>query len=48
MVIGIAAQGDEHNMVLMAITNSLDDEDAVECLQNTTNPADVLRILSGN
>ncbi len=48
MVIGIAAQGDEHNMVLMAITNSLDDEDAVECLQNTTNPADVLRILNGN
>ena len=48
MVIGIAAEGDEHNMVLMAITNSLDDEDAVECLQNTTNPADVLRILSGN
>ena len=48
MVIGIAAQGDEHNMVLMAITNSLDDEEAVECLQNTTNPADVLRILSGN
>ncbi|MFB9141802.1 PTS mannitol transporter subunit IICBA [Vibrio artabrorum] len=48
MVIGIAAQGDEHNMVLMAITNSLDDEDAVNCLQNTTNPADVLRILNGN
>ena len=35
MVIGIAAQGDEHNMVLMAITNSLDDEEAVERLQNT-------------
>ena len=48
MVIGIAAQGDEHNMVLMAIPNSLDDEEAVECLQNTTNPADVLRILNGN
>ncbi|WP_299689197.1 PTS mannitol transporter subunit IICBA [uncultured Vibrio sp.] len=48
LVIGIAAQGDEHNMVLMAITNSLDDEEAVECLQNTTNPADVLRILNGN
>ncbi|MDN2480181.1 PTS mannitol transporter subunit IICBA [Vibrio astriarenae] len=47
MVIGIAAQGDEHNMVLMAITNSLDDEEAVECLQNTTNPEDVLRILNG-
>ncbi len=47
MVIGIAAQGDEHNMVLMAITNSLDDEEAVERLQNTTNPVDVLNILNG-
>jgi PTS system mannitol-specific IIC component len=47
MVIGIAAQGDEHNMVLMAITNSLDDEEAVERLQNTTNPQDVLTILNG-
>ncbi|CAH0529459.1 PTS mannitol transporter subunit IICBA [Vibrio hippocampi] len=46
MVIGIAAQGDEHNMVLMAITNSLDDEEAVERLQNTTNPEDVLKILN--
>ncbi|MCQ1060539.1 PTS mannitol transporter subunit IICBA [Photobacterium sp. ZSDE20] len=46
MVIGIAAQGDEHNMVLMAITNSLDDEEAVERLQNTNNPDDVLRILN--
>ncbi|MEH0741919.1 PTS mannitol transporter subunit IICBA [Vibrio cholerae] len=46
MVIGIAAQGDEHNMVLMAITNSLDDEEAVERLQNTTNPEDVLNILN--
>lgn len=46
MVIGIAAQGDEHNMVLMAITNSLDDEEAVERLQNTTNPQDVLNILN--
>lgn len=48
MVIGIAAQGDEHNMVLMAITNSLDDEDAVEKLQNTTNPQDVLDILNNS
>ena len=46
MVIGIAAQGDEHNMVLMAITNSLDDEEAVERLQNTQNPEDVLEILN--
>lgn len=47
MVIGIAAQGDEHNMVLMAITNSLGDEEAVERLQNTSNPADVLNIING-
>ncbi|KJY83566.1 PTS system mannitol-specific transporter subunit IICBA [Vibrio galatheae] len=46
MVIGIAAQGDEHNMVLMAITNSLDDEEAVERLQNTSDPQDVLNILN--
>ncbi|MFA0567633.1 PTS mannitol transporter subunit IICBA [Vibrio gallaecicus] len=46
LVIGIAAQGDEHNMVLMAITNSLDDEEAIECLKSTSNPEDVLRILN--
>lgn len=48
MVIGIAAQGDEHNMVLMAITNSLDDEQAVALLQTTSDKQDVLRILNGN
>jgi len=47
MVIGIAAQGDEHIQVITAITNSLDDEDAVECLKSTSNPDDVLRILNG-
>ncbi|WP_375748568.1 PTS mannitol transporter subunit IICBA [Vibrio sp. HN007] len=46
MVIGIAAQGDEHIQVITAITNSLDDEDAVECLQTTSNPEDVLRLLN--
>ena len=46
MVIGIAAQGDEHIQVITAITNSLDDEDAIECLKTTTNPEDVLRILN--
>ncbi len=46
MVIGIAAQGDEHNMVLMAITNSLDDEERVLRLQTTTDPKDVLAILN--
>lgn len=47
MVIGIAAQGDEHIQVITAITNALDDEEAVECLKSTTNPDDVLRILNG-
>ncbi|MDG3085936.1 PTS mannitol transporter subunit IICBA [Vibrio hannami] len=46
MVIGIAAQGDEHIQVITAITNSLDDEEAVNCLQTTSNPEDVLRILN--
>ncbi len=46
MVIGIAAQGDEHIQVITAITNSLDDEEAIECLKTTNNPEDVLRILN--
>ena len=46
LVIGIAAQGDEHIQVITAITNALDDDDAIECLKTTTNPADVLRILN--
>ncbi|MCW8345896.1 PTS mannitol transporter subunit IICBA [Vibrio sp. ZSDZ65] len=47
MVIGIAAQGDEHIQVITAITNSLDDEEAVELLKSTTDVSDVLRILNG-
>ncbi|MEZ9421450.1 PTS mannitol transporter subunit IICBA [Vibrio breoganii] len=47
MVIGIAAQGDEHIQVITAITNSLDDEEAVEVLKTTSNPQDVLNILNG-
>jgi len=45
IVIGIAAQGDEHIHVITAITNALDDEEAVKCLQTTSNHAEVLRIL---
>ena len=45
LVIGIAAQGDEHINVITAITNALDDEEAIECLKTTTDPKDVLRIL---
>ncbi|RKF20103.1 PTS mannitol transporter subunit IICBA [Alginatibacterium sediminis] len=47
MVVGIAAQGDEHIQVITALTNALDDEEAIECLKSTTNVADVLRILNG-
>ncbi|OIQ24882.1 PTS mannitol transporter subunit IICBA [uncultured Vibrio sp.] len=47
MVIGIAAQGDEHIQVITAITNSLDDDEAIECLKTTDNVDDVLRILNG-
>jgi len=46
LVIGIAAQGDEHIQVITAITNSLDDEEAIECLKTTVNKEDVLRILT--
>ncbi len=45
LVIGIAAQGDEHINVITAITNALDDEEAIECLKTTKDPKDVLRIL---
>ncbi|MPW34885.1 PTS mannitol transporter subunit IICBA [Vibrio sp. B1Z05] len=47
MVIGIAAQGDEHIQVITAITNSLDDDEAVELLKTTSNSQDVLNILNG-
>jgi PTS system mannitol-specific IIC component len=46
LVIGIAAQGDEHIQVITFITNALDDDDAIECLKTTTDTADVLRILN--
>ena len=47
LIIGIAAKGDEHIHVITAITNALDDEEAIETLKSTTNPEDVLRILNG-
>lgn len=46
LIIGIAAKGDEHIHVITAITNALDDEEAIETLKSTTNPEDVLRILN--
>lgn len=46
LVIAIAAQGDEHIQVITAITNALDDEQAIAQLQTTTHIEDVLRILN--
>jgi PTS system mannitol-specific IIC component len=46
LVIGIAAQGDQHIHVITAITNALDDEKAIECLKTTVNKEDVLKILN--
>jgi PTS system mannitol-specific IIC component len=46
LVIGIAAQGDQHINVITAITNALDDEEAIECLKTTVNKEDVLKILA--
>ncbi|MFT6139013.1 MAG: PTS system mannitol-specific IIC component [Psychromonas sp.] len=46
LVIGIAAQGDQHIQVITAITNALDDEEAIECLKTTVNKEDVLKILN--
>ena len=46
LVIGIAAQGDEHIHVITAITNALDDEEAIECLKTTVKKEDVLKILT--
>ncbi|PKH03881.1 PTS mannitol transporter subunit IICBA [Psychromonas sp. MB-3u-54] len=46
LVIGIAAQGDQHIHVITAITNALDDEEAIECLKTTVNKEDVLKILN--
>ncbi len=46
IVIGIAAKNDEHISVISAITNALDDEDAIAKLRSTKNTADVLSILS--
>ncbi|WP_407333473.1 PTS mannitol transporter subunit IICBA [Enterovibrio sp. 27052020O] len=46
LVIGIAAKNDEHIQVITAITNALDDPDAIERLSSTTDVNEVLEILS--
>jgi PTS system mannitol-specific IIC component len=46
IVIGIAAKNDEHISVISAITNALDDDEAIAKLRTTKNAADVLAILN--
>ncbi|OEE61774.1 PTS mannitol transporter subunit IICBA [Enterovibrio norvegicus FF-454] len=46
LVIGIAAKNDEHIQVITAITNALDDPDAIERLSSTNDVNEVLEILS--
>lgn len=46
LVIGIAAKNDEHISVITAITNALDDPDAIETLINSKDVNKVLSILS--
>ena len=46
LVIGIAAQNDEHIPVITAITNALDESDNIERLASTTSVQDVLDILA--
>lgn len=48
IVIGIAAQGDNHIQILSSITNALDDENSLEILKNTHQKTDVLNILQPN
>lgn len=46
LVIGIAAKNDEHIQVITAITNALDDPDAIDRLASTGSIDEVLEILS--
>ncbi|MFS1876213.1 PTS mannitol transporter subunit IICBA [Enterovibrio norvegicus] len=48
LVIGIAAKNDEHIQVITAITNALDDDDAIERLTSTQDVSEVLAILSSS
>ena len=48
LVIGIAAQNNEHIGVIAALTNALDSEDDIDMLKTTSDPQAVLDILSRN
>ncbi|EFE96809.1 PTS mannitol transporter subunit IICBA [Serratia odorifera] len=47
LVIGIAARNNEHIHVITSLTNALDDETVIERLAQTSNPQEVLALLSG-
>ncbi|VDZ55581.1 EIICBA-Mtl [Serratia odorifera] len=46
-MIGIAARNNEHIHVITSLTNALDDETVIERLAQTSNPQEVLALLSG-
>ncbi|EXI61242.1 PTS mannitol transporter subunit IIABC [Mannheimia granulomatis] len=46
LVVGIAAKGNDHIQILSAITNSLDDEEAMKTLTSTNDVEKVLALLS--
>ncbi|QLB20604.1 PTS mannitol transporter subunit IICBA [Vespertiliibacter pulmonis] len=46
LVIGIAARNNEHLQILNAITNALDDEQTMEILMTTSDPQQVLALLT--
>ncbi|MDD0825014.1 PTS mannitol transporter subunit IICBA [Mannheimia sp. AT1] len=46
LVVGIAAKGNDHIQILSAITNALDDDEAMKTLTQTTNVDEVLALLA--
>lgn len=46
LVVGIAAKGNDHIQILSAITNALDDDEAMKTLTQTTNIDEVLALLA--
>lgn len=47
ILIGIAAQNNEHISLISALTMALDDEEAINRLKTTADPQDVINILKG-
>ena len=46
LVIGIAGVGDEHLELLARVSEALDDEEVLEKLKTTTDPADIYEVLN--